>query len=121
MLILALDTTSEKGGVGIFNNAECLASVPNQDPTNLFSVTVFQMAQQALAQAHLELSEIELYAVANGPGSFTGIRVGLAAAGAWGTGSGQRTGVIHRDSRGLGGCPGLGDGLRPARARRLHT
>ena len=85
MLILALDTTSEKGGVGIFNNAECLASVPNQSPANLFSVTVFQMAQQALAQAHLELSEIELYAVANGPGSFTGIRVGLAAARAWGT------------------------------------
>jgi len=85
MLILALDTTSEKGGVGIFDNAECLVSVPNPGPANLFSVTLFQMVQQALAQAHLELSEIELYAVANGPGSFTGIRVGLAAARAWGT------------------------------------
>ena len=42
------------------------------------------MVEQALAQAQLELREIELYAAANGPGSFTGIRVGLAAALAWG-------------------------------------
>jgi tRNA threonylcarbamoyladenosine biosynthesis protein TsaB len=31
----------------------------------------------------LQLRDIELYAAANGPGSFTGIRVGLAAAMAW--------------------------------------
>jgi tRNA threonylcarbamoyl adenosine modification protein YeaZ len=84
MLILAFDTTSEKGGVGIFKNAECLASVPNQGPANLYSISLFEMVQQALAQARLELREIGLYAVANGPGSFTGIRVGLAAARAWG-------------------------------------
>jgi tRNA threonylcarbamoyl adenosine modification protein YeaZ len=89
MLILALDTTSEMGGVEIFDNAECLVSVPNQGPANLFSVTLFEMVQQALGQAHLELSRIELYAVANGPGSFTGIRVGLAAARAWGTAFGR--------------------------------
>jgi tRNA threonylcarbamoyladenosine biosynthesis protein TsaB len=84
MLILALDTTSEKGGVGIFRDAECLASVPNQGPANQYSITLFELVEQALAQAHLELREIDLYAVAHGPGSFTGIRVGLAAARAWG-------------------------------------
>jgi tRNA threonylcarbamoyl adenosine modification protein YeaZ len=84
MLILAFDTTSEKGGVGVFKNTECLASVPNQGPANLYSITLFEMVQQALAHARLELREIGLYAVANGPGSFTGIRVGLAAARAWG-------------------------------------
>jgi tRNA threonylcarbamoyl adenosine modification protein YeaZ len=85
MLILAFDTTSEKGGVGIFRNAECLVSVANQGPANLCSITLFEMVEQALTQARLELPEIGLYAVANGPGSFTGIRVGLAAARAWGT------------------------------------
>ena len=84
MLILAFDTTSEKGGVGIFRDAECLVSVPNEGPANRYSITLFEMVEQALAQAHLELREIELYAAANGPGSFTGIRVGLAAARAWG-------------------------------------
>jgi tRNA threonylcarbamoyl adenosine modification protein YeaZ len=84
MLILAFDTTSEKGGVGIFKDAECLAAVPNQGPANLSSITLFEMVEQALKQARLDLREIGLYAVANGPGSFTGIRVGLAAARAWG-------------------------------------
>jgi tRNA threonylcarbamoyl adenosine modification protein YeaZ len=84
MLILAFDTTSEKGGVGIFRDAESLAWVPNEGPANRYSITLFEMVEQALARAHLELREIELYAAANGPGSFTGIRVGLAAARAWG-------------------------------------
>ena len=84
MLTLAFDTTSEKGGAGIFRDSECLALVPNDGPANRYSITLFEMVAQALAQAHLELREIDLYAVANGPGSFTGIRVGLAAARAWG-------------------------------------
>jgi tRNA threonylcarbamoyladenosine biosynthesis protein TsaB len=84
MLILAFDTTSEKGGVGIFRDAECLSLVPNSGPANGYSITLFEMVEQALAQAHLGLREIDLYAAANGPGSFTGIRVGLASARAWG-------------------------------------
>jgi tRNA threonylcarbamoyladenosine biosynthesis protein TsaB len=84
MLILAIDTTSEEGGVGIFRDAECLALVPNQGQANQYSITLFELVEKALAQAQLELREIELYAAANGPGSFTGIRVGLAATMAWG-------------------------------------
>ena len=84
MMILAFDTTSEKGGVGIFCDADCLVLIPNQGPANRYSITLFEMVEQALAQAHLQLHEIDLYAAANGPGSFTGIRVGLAAARAWG-------------------------------------
>jgi tRNA threonylcarbamoyladenosine biosynthesis protein TsaB len=84
MLILAFDTTSEEGGVGIFRDAECLVSVPNQGQANEYSITLFEMVEQALAQARLELGAIDLYAAATGPGSFTGIRVGLAAALAWG-------------------------------------
>jgi tRNA threonylcarbamoyl adenosine modification protein YeaZ len=83
MLILAVDTTSDKGGVGIFCDAECLASVPNEEPMNRYSVSLFEMVQQALARARLEPHQIDLYAAATGPGSFTGIRVGLAATQAW--------------------------------------
>jgi len=84
MLILAFDTTSEEGGVGIFRDWESLALVPNDGQANQYSITLFEMVEKALAQAGLKLPEIDLYAVANGPGSFTGIRVGLAAALAWG-------------------------------------
>jgi tRNA threonylcarbamoyladenosine biosynthesis protein TsaB len=84
MLILAFDTTSEEGGVGIFRETECMALVYNDGQANQYSVSLFEMVENALAQACLKLPEIDLYAVANGPGSFTGIRVGLAAALAWG-------------------------------------
>jgi tRNA threonylcarbamoyl adenosine modification protein YeaZ len=84
MLILAFDTTSEEGGVGVFRETECLALIPNDGQANQYSITLFEMVEKALAQAGLKLLEIDLYAVANGPGSFTGIRVGLAAALAWG-------------------------------------
>jgi len=90
MLILAFDTTSEHGGAAIFQGEECLASVANDRPANTFSITLFEMvdrlASEARTKAHGQfetLSDIELFAVANGPGSFTGIRVGLAAAQGW--------------------------------------
>jgi len=90
MLILALDTTSELGGTGIFRDHECLASVANQGSANIYSVSLFRMVDRLVEQVRtqhqvptLRLRDIELFAVANGPGSFTGIRVGLAAAQAW--------------------------------------
>jgi tRNA threonylcarbamoyladenosine biosynthesis protein TsaB len=84
MLILAFDTTSEVGGVGIFRDAERLALIPSDGSTDRYSITLFEMVEKALDEARLKLSDIELFAAANGPGSFTGIRVGLAAALAWG-------------------------------------
>lgn len=99
MLILALDTTSEYGGVAIYRDTDCLARILNEGPANTYSVTLFHMVDRALAEAsernvsgrsqdssrQFSLGDIELFAVANGPGSFTGIRVGLAAAQGWAT------------------------------------
>ncbi len=82
MLILAFDTTSEYGGAAIYRDAECLASAANEGPAS-YSVTLFQIVDRLLAQTTLSLREIDLFAVANGPGSFTGIRVGVAAAQGW--------------------------------------
>jgi tRNA threonylcarbamoyladenosine biosynthesis protein TsaB len=90
MLILALDTTSEVGGLGIFRDYECLAHVANDGPANRYSVSLFPMLAQAIEEANLRhgvpargLADLELIAAATGPGSFTGIRVGLAAAQGW--------------------------------------
>jgi tRNA threonylcarbamoyladenosine biosynthesis protein TsaB len=82
MLLLAFDTTSEHGGVGIFRDEKCLGVAANRQGTN-YSVSLFQMAEEVLRAARGSLREIELFAVANGPGSFTGIRVGVAAAQGW--------------------------------------
>ncbi len=87
MLILAFDTTSEFGGAGIFRDTECLARLDNEGTANSYSVALFEMVDRLLARASgsakLTLRDIDLFAAANGPGSFTGIRVGLAAAQAW--------------------------------------
>jgi tRNA threonylcarbamoyladenosine biosynthesis protein TsaB len=91
MLVLAIDTTSEHGGVALYRDLDCLASVRNPGSSG-FSVTLFQMVDQALAEGGAKLSdqpiplcEVELFAAANGPGSFTGIRTGLAAVQGWAT------------------------------------
>lgn len=82
MLILAFDTTNERGGVGVFRDGNCLAHAQSDGRAN-YSVSLFEMAERTLAEARLKLSEINLFAVATGPGSFTGIRVGVAAAQGW--------------------------------------
>jgi tRNA threonylcarbamoyladenosine biosynthesis protein TsaB len=48
-----------------------------------YSVTLFEMVENLLASNSVSLADVELFAVANGPGSFTGIRVGVAAAQGW--------------------------------------
>jgi tRNA threonylcarbamoyladenosine biosynthesis protein TsaB len=90
MLILALDTTSEAGGAAIFDDEICLAEIAHQGAANEYSVALFEMTERLVAMARaqeksslMSLADIDLYAVANGPGSFTGIRVGVAAAQAW--------------------------------------
>jgi tRNA threonylcarbamoyladenosine biosynthesis protein TsaB len=90
MLILAFDTTSQGGGAAIYRDRECLAAVANDGPANRYSVTLFGMVDRLLAEAQARLAvpsfslrDIDLFAVANGPGSFTGIRVGVAAAQGW--------------------------------------
>ena len=89
MLVLAIDTTSDGGGGAVFRDEELLAAVLNDTPINQYAVTIFEMVNRGLAQAGAKLADIELYAVANGPGSFTGIRVGLAAVQGWATAFGK--------------------------------
>ncbi len=83
MVILALDTTSEHGGAAVYRDNDCLGKALNEGGADRYSVTLFELADRALGEAKLSFRDIDLYAVAKGPGSFTGIRVGLAAAQAW--------------------------------------
>ncbi len=113
MLILAFDTTSEHGGVAIYRDAACLADVPNDAPANNFSVTLFSMSERALADARaqhampwLSLRDIEIFAVATGPGSFTGIRVGVAAAQGWAK-------ALNRPVKGISALEAIVEEARP--------
>jgi tRNA threonylcarbamoyladenosine biosynthesis protein TsaB len=76
MRILALDTTSEFGSLALSNDG-----VPAVDMAlhsrDGFGHVIFGAVDDALKQAGWGLHEIDCFAAANGPGSFTGVRVGL--------------------------------------------
>ncbi len=113
MLILAFDTTSDQGGAAIYRDEECLACEPNRGPAHNYSITLFQMVDRLVEATRAKtnstfrgLADIELYAVANGPGSFTGTRVGLAAAQAWAK-------AFERPVRGVSALEALVEAARP--------
>jgi tRNA threonylcarbamoyladenosine biosynthesis protein TsaB len=78
--ILGIDTTSEFGGVALWANGRVVAERRLHAPDG-FSQVLFSEIEQLFAQAApFSLPGIDCFAVAAGPGSFTGVRVGLAAA-----------------------------------------
>lgn len=78
-LILAVDTTTEFGGVAIRREHVTVAEVKLR-ATDGFGNILFQAIQEALDQARTKIEEIDCFAAASGPGSFTGVRVALSAA-----------------------------------------
>ena len=79
MLLLALDTTAHSGGIALARDGEVLESVPIEAPKGHGSV-IYQQINALLASHHITLGDIDCYSGASGPGSFTGIRVGLSVA-----------------------------------------
>ena len=85
MLILAFETSAKAASVAITENGKLLAeSYQNTGLTH--SQTLMVMAEDALKQCGKTVSDVTAVAVAEGPGSFTGVRIGVAAAKgfAWG-------------------------------------
>ena len=75
-LILALETSGETGGVALYRG-RLLAEVTLSGALT-YSRRLLPALDFLLAQSGLELSQIEALAVTVGPGSFTGLRIGLA-------------------------------------------
>ena len=85
MLILAFETSAKAASVALLDDQKLLAeSYQNTGLTH--SQTLMVMAEDALKQSGKTVSDITAVAVAEGPGSFTGVRIGVAAAKgfAWG-------------------------------------
>ena len=79
MRILAIDTTSEFGSLAIHQDGETLEEVPLRAPDG-FSQVLFGYIDALLQRHDWSLDSIDTFATAAGPGSFTGVRVGLTAA-----------------------------------------
>ena len=85
MRLLAFETSAKAASVALFEDGALLGeSYQNTGLTH--SQTLLAMAQELLKQWDCKPQELSAVAVANGPGSFTGVRIGVAAAKglAWG-------------------------------------
>ena len=85
MLILAFETSAKAGSVALLDEKKLLGeSYQNTGLTH--SQTLMVMAEDLLKQCGKRVCDITAVAVAEGPGSFTGVRIGVAAAKgfAWG-------------------------------------
>jgi len=76
-LILAIETATRSGGVAVARGEQVLASRTG-DAAMSHSTNLIEMVEEVLQEAGVKLSEVDLFAVAVGPGSFTGLRIGLA-------------------------------------------
>ena len=85
MLILAFETSAKAASVALLEDNKLLGE--NYQNTGLtHSQTLMQMCEDLMASCGKTVKDITAVAVANGPGSFTGVRIGVAAAKgfAWG-------------------------------------
>ena len=82
VLVLALDTSSPSGSLAVLRD-EKVIGVVSTATGEVYSSRMFRELDFLLGELSLRMEEFELFAVAAGPGSFTGLRVGLAAVKGW--------------------------------------
>lgn len=91
--ILAIDTTSEFGSLAALENGAIAAESLIHSPEG-FSGTLFAHAAELLTRAGWKLESVDVFAAASGPGSFTGVRVGIAAVKGLAEATGRRVAAV---------------------------
>jgi len=82
VLILAVDTSSPAGSLAVLKGTRTIGTVAAWT-AELYSSRMFRQLEFLLRELSLRMDDFELFTVANGPGSFTGLRVGLTAVKGW--------------------------------------
>lgn len=87
MLILAFESSAKSASTAVCDGHRLIGQY-FQESGLTHSRTLLSMAQSLLQNLDMTVDDIEVIAVANGPGSFTGVRIGVSAAKglAWGSG-----------------------------------
>ena len=78
MKILAIDTTGDTCSVALGENGALICDMYLHDK-NTHSVNLMPMIDSCLTMADIDIKMIDAFAVAVGPGSFTGIRIGVCS------------------------------------------
>jgi len=78
-MLLALDTSTRKVGLALFDGVQILSEVMWQTK-DYHTVELAPSVADMLARSDVKVTDLTALAVAIGPGSFTGLRIGLALA-----------------------------------------
>lgn len=82
MLSLALDTSTSSGSLAILRNLRLIGAVMT-DSREPYSTRMSRHLELLMKELGLDLKDFELFSVVTGPGSFTGLRVGITAVKGW--------------------------------------
>jgi tRNA threonylcarbamoyladenosine biosynthesis protein TsaB len=93
MIILGIDTSCEQASCAV-NKYGVISERRSSVDKRKHSETLMPMVDKFLKDAGIMVKDIDLYAVSSGPGSFTGLRIGMAAAKGMAYATGREIAVI---------------------------
>ncbi|MBI1179081.1 MAG: tRNA (adenosine(37)-N6)-threonylcarbamoyltransferase complex dimerization subunit type 1 TsaB, partial [Alphaproteobacteria bacterium] len=110
MRVLAFDTALGAGSVAVVADGSCLARRDEPRPRAL-AERLLPMIEETLAEAGLGYGDLDLIAVTVGPGTFAGLRIGVAAARGLSLATGvPAAGVTSLEALAFAALPDLGEG-----------
>jgi tRNA threonylcarbamoyladenosine biosynthesis protein TsaB len=77
-VILSIDTTSEFGSIALTEGERTIDEILLRSPDG-FGHILYRHLEQLLSRNNVTVQQVDCFAAASGPGSFTGVRVGLTA------------------------------------------
>ncbi len=95
MMLLAIDTTSALATAALFSDGVLVAE-READASKKHAETVLPLIDDLLEKENVRIDQIDLFAVDIGPGSFTGVRIGVSLVNALAFANGKR--IIPVDS-----------------------
>ena len=95
VLVLSIDTCDVRGSVALLKD-ESVVGLLGHDSKQEYSSWLLPAVNEVLKKGGLHMSDVEAYAAAAGPGSFTGVRVGLTTVKAWAEVYGKPVAAVSR-------------------------
>jgi tRNA threonylcarbamoyl adenosine modification protein YeaZ len=109
MNLLALDTCDSRGSVSVLRDGQVLHTIVH-DTSDDYSIWLLPAIDCALQASGLTFEDIDVCVAASGPGSFTGVRVGLTTIKAWAEVTGKPiVGVSRLEALATQAAPAVGE------------
>lgn len=122
MILLAVDTSGPVCGVAVMKDGVVVYEGMAMNRMT-HSVSMMPMVEEALNKCSVDVSEIDYYAAVTGPGSFTGVRIGVSAIKGMAHGAGKpciAVNALEALALGAGLSPALLCPIQDARAGQVY-